>query len=102
MVDLKRVKILSWTDGDDGRRFGWTSVTVPEALKSSEKHFRCATCDGPVRLIRKKSEESGGHSEHLMIGAKCGTPQVPRKASTKKRTQSLSRTGDEAQAVRAL
>jgi hypothetical protein len=102
MPELNRVKILSWTDGDDGRRFGWTTVTVAEALKSSEKHFRCAACDEPVKIVRKKSEESGGHSEHLKIGVRCGTPLVPRKASTKKRTQSLSSTGDEAQAVRAL
>ena len=102
MPELNRVKILSWTDGDDGRRFGWTTVTVAEALKSSEKHFRCAACDEPVKIVRKKSEESGGHSEHLKIGVRCGTPLVPRKASTKKRTQSPSSTGDEAQAVRAL
>ena len=102
MPELNRVKILSWTDGDVGRRFGWTTVTVAEALKSSEKHFRCAACDEPVKIVRKKSEESGGHSEHLKIGVRCGTPLVPRKASTKKRTQSPSSTGDEAQAVRAL
>ena len=102
MTDLKCVKILRWTDGDDGRRFGWTTVTVADALKSSEKHFRCAACDEPVKIVRNKSEESGGHSEHLKIGVRCGTPLVPRKPSTKKRTQSLSSTGDEAQAVRAL
>jgi len=102
MPELNRVKILSWTDGDDGRRFGWTTVTVAEALKSSEKHFRCAACDEPVKIVRKKSEESGGHSEHLKIGVRCGTPLVPRKASTKKRTQILSSTGNETQAVRAL
>jgi hypothetical protein len=101
MPDLKRVKLLSWTDGGDGRRFGWTTVTVAEALKSSERQFRCAACDGPVKIVRKKSEESGGYPEHLNIGVKCGTPLVRRKASTKKRTQSLSGTG-EAQAVRAL
>jgi hypothetical protein len=54
MTDLKRVKILSWTDGDDGRRFGWTTVTVAEALKSSEKYFRCAACDGPVKLVSEE------------------------------------------------
>jgi hypothetical protein len=102
MPDLKRVKILSWTDGDAGRRFGWTTVTVAEALKSSEKHFRCAACDGPVKLVRKKSEESGGHPEHLELGVRCGTSLLPRKASNKKRTQSLYRTGDEVQVVRAL
>jgi hypothetical protein len=102
MPELKSVKILSWTDGDDGRRFGWTTVTVAEAIKSSEKYFRCAACDEPVKLIRKKSEESGGYLEHLKIGVKCGKPLVLRKASTKKRAQSLSRTVDEAQAVRAL
>jgi hypothetical protein len=84
MPELNRVKILSWTDGDDGRRFGWTSVTVAEALKSSEKYFRCAACDGPVKLVRKKSEEAGGHPEHLMIGVKCATLSVSRKASAKK------------------
>ena len=102
MPELKRVKILSWTDGDEGRRFGWTTVTVAEALRSSEKHFRCAACDGPVKIVRKKSEESGGHPEHLKLGVRCGMSLLPPKASTKKRTQSLSRTGDEAQAVRAL
>jgi hypothetical protein len=99
MPELKRVKILSWTDGDDGRRFGWTTVTVAEAIKSSEKHFRCAACDGPVKIVRKKSEEAGGHPEHLKIGVRCGTSLVPRKAPTKKRTPSLSSTGDEPQAV---
>jgi hypothetical protein len=84
MPELNRVKILSWTDGDDGRRFGWTSVTVAEALKSSEKYFRCAACDGPVKLVRKKSEEAGGHPEHLKIGVKCATLSVSRKASAKK------------------
>jgi type VI protein secretion system component VasA len=58
--------------------------------------------DEPVKIVRKKSEKSGGHSEHLKIGVRCETPLLPRKASTKKRTQSLSSTGDEAQAVRAL
>jgi hypothetical protein len=86
MPELKRVKILSWTDGDDGRRFGWTTVTVVEALKSSEKHFRCAACDGPVKIVRKKSEESGGYPEHLNTAIGCGTPLVSRKASTKKKT----------------
>jgi len=85
MPETKSVKLLSWTDGDDGRQFGWTTVTVADALKSSEKHFRCATCDGPVKLVRKKSEESGGYPEHLKIGVGCATPLVPRKASTKKR-----------------
>jgi hypothetical protein len=84
MPELKRVKILSWTDGDDGRRFGWTTVTVAEAIKSSEKYFRCAACDEPVKLVRKKSEESGGHPEHLKIGVGCTTPSVSRKASAKK------------------
>lgn len=85
MPETKSVKLLSWTDGDAGRRFGWTTVTVVEALRSSEKHFRCAACDEPVRLVRKKSEESGGYPEHLKIGVKCGTPLVRRKASIKKR-----------------
>ena len=84
MPETKSVKLLSWTDGDDGRRFGWTTVTVAEALKSGEKHFRCATCDGPVKLVRKKSEEAGGYPEHLKVGAKCATLSVSRKASTKK------------------
>lgn len=84
MPELKRVKILSWTDGDDGRRFGWTTVTVAEALKSREKYFRCAACDEPVKIVRKKSEESGGHPEHLKIGVKCETHSVHRKASAKK------------------
>ena len=84
MPETKSVKLLSWTDGDDGRRFGWTTVTVAEALKSGEKHFRCATCDGPVKLVRKKSEEAGGYPEHLKIGAKCATLSVSRKASTRK------------------
>jgi hypothetical protein len=84
MPELKSVKLLSWTDGDAGRRFGWTTVTVVEALKSSEKHFRCATCDGPVKLVRKKSEEAGGHPEHLKIGVRCTTLSVSRKASAKK------------------
>jgi hypothetical protein len=85
MPETKSVKLLSWTDGDAGRRFGWTTVTVVEALRSSEKHFRCAACDEPVKLVRKKSEESGGYPEHLKIGVKCGTPLVRRKASIKKR-----------------
>jgi hypothetical protein len=93
MTDLKRVKILSWTDGDDGRRFGWTTVTVAEALKSSEKYFRCAACDGPVKLVRRKSQESGGYPEHLKIGVRCATPLLPRKASTKKRLRSPVRVG---------
>jgi hypothetical protein len=84
MPEPKRVKILSWTDGDDGRRFGWTTVTVVEAIKSSEKYFRCAACDEPVKLVRKKSEESGGHPEHLKIGVGCATLSVSRKASAKK------------------
>jgi hypothetical protein len=84
MPDTKSVKLLSWTDGDAGRRFGWKTVTVVEALKSSEKHFRCATCDGPVKLVRKKSEKAGGHPEHLKIGVGCATPLVSRTASTKK------------------
>ena len=84
MPETKSVKLLSWTDGDDGRRFGWTTVTVAEALKSGEKHFRCATCDGPVKLVRKKSEEAGGYPEHLKVGAKCATLSVSRKASTRK------------------
>jgi hypothetical protein len=84
MPELKSVKLLSWTDGDDGRRFGWTTVTVAEALKSSEKYFRCATCDGPVKIVRKKSEEAGGHPEHLKIGVRCTTVSVSRKASAKK------------------
>lgn len=99
MPELMSVKLLSWTDGDDGRHFGWTTVTVAAALKSSEKYFRCATCDGPVKLVRNKSEEAGGHPEHLKIGVKCATLSVSRKASTKKRAQSLSSTGDEPQAV---
>jgi hypothetical protein len=85
MPEAKSMKLLSWTDGDAGRRFGWTTVTVVEALRSSEKHFRCAACDEPVKLVRKKSEESGGYPEHLKIGVKCGTPLVRRKASIKKR-----------------
>jgi hypothetical protein len=85
MPELKRVKILSWTEGDDGRRFGWTAVTVAEALKSSEKYFRCAACDEPVKIVRKKSDESGGYPEHLKIGVGCATPSVSRKALTKKR-----------------
>ena len=84
MPELKRVKILSWTDGDGGRRFGWTTVTVAEALKSREKYFRCAACDEPVKIVRKKSEESGGHPEHLKIGVKCQTHSAHRKTSTKK------------------
>ena len=84
MPELMRVKILRWTDGDDGRRFGWTTVTVAEALKSNEKYFRCAACDGPVKIVRKKSAESGGYPEHLTIGVRCETPLVPRKASAKK------------------
>ena len=84
MPELNSVKILSWTYGDDGRHFGWTTVTVAEALKSSEKHFRCAACDGPVKLVRKKSEEAGGHPEHLKIGVRCATLSVSRKASAKK------------------
>jgi hypothetical protein len=84
MSETKSVKLLSWTGGDDGRRFGWTTVTVAEALKSSEKHFRCATCDGPVKSVRKKSEEAGGHPEHLKIGVRCATLSVSRKASAKK------------------
>jgi hypothetical protein len=102
MPDLKRVKILSWTDGDDGRRFRWTTVAVAEALKSSERHFRCAACDEPVKIVRKKIDESGGYPEHLKLGVRCGMSLLPPRASTKKRTQDLSRTGDEAQAVRAL
>ena len=84
MPELTRVKILSWTDGGDGRRFGWTAVTVADALKSSEKHFRCTACDEPVKIVRKKSDESGGYPEHLNIGVKCGTPLVRRRASAKK------------------
>jgi hypothetical protein len=84
MPELNRVKILSWTDGADGRRFGWITVTVAEAIKSSEKYFRCAACDGPVKLVRRKSEEAGGHPEHLKIGVRCGTLSVSRKASAKK------------------
>jgi hypothetical protein len=84
MAEPKHVKILSWTDGDDGRRFGWTTVTVAEALKSNEKHFRCAACDGPVKIVRKKSEEAGGHPEHLKVGVKCEAPVAHRKASAKK------------------
>ena len=85
MPETKSVKLLSWTDGDAGRRFGWTTVTVVEALRSNEKHFRCAACDEPVKLVRKKSEESGGYAEHLKIGVKCGAPPVRRKASIKKK-----------------
>jgi hypothetical protein len=85
MPETKSVKLLHWTDGDAGRRFGWTTVTVVEALRSSEKHFRCSACDEPVKLVRKKSEESGGYPEHLKIGVKCGAPLVRRKASIKKK-----------------
>ena len=84
MLETKNVKLLSWTVGDDGRQFGWTTVTVAEALKSSEKYFRCATCDGPVKIVRKKSDEAGGYPEHLKIGVRCGTLSVSRKPSAKK------------------
>ena len=70
----KYVKILGWIHGPDGKRFGWKTVTMEEALESGDRHFRCAKCDYPVRIVNRK--KSPMRQAHLKRGPACGLALV--------------------------